>query len=141
MELLRRANQTKFFFCHEPENVSCCLLLHVKEIQTENMRGERNELDMIWYLMKNFEVLGKFSFDISPSKKNLQQEILMFPRDSSLPGLCKIEVLWYACFLVSQSYNISPFEAVNTFTFILWTESNFWVKEYFVNSVFAVKTI
>lgn len=122
-----QTRQSFFFVMNQRMcRVACCYMLRRSRRKTWGEKG----MSWIWfgYLMKNFEVLGKFSFDISPSKKNLQQEILMFPRDSSLPGLCKIEVLWYACFLVSQSYNISPFEAVNTFTFILWTESNFWVR-------------
>lgn len=67
-----------------------CLLLHVKEIYIKNTRIESNELEVIRYLLKNGELLVKFSLDISSSKQNLQEEILMFPRCSKT---CKIEFL------------------------------------------------
>ena len=67
--------------CVELKNLRCSLLLRVEEIQIKNTRGESNELEAIRYVWKNDEMLEKFSFDISTSKQNLQEEILMFPRD------------------------------------------------------------
>ncbi|KAK3211626.1 hypothetical protein Dsin_016332 [Dipteronia sinensis] len=76
------------FFYFESEIVPSFLILHVKEIKMIHMMGDLDELEVMWYLLKNNKVLKRFLAGFirnidSKIKKYLHYQISRFPKGSN----------------------------------------------------------
>ncbi|KAJ4706767.1 F-box protein [Melia azedarach] len=81
----------------KPHFVPDCLLSHLKTIKIRGIKGEKNQLKLIKYLLKNGEVLDTLIICLQRAfpqkmglKDKLYQELLIFERGSKT---CKVKVL------------------------------------------------
>ncbi|XP_059664739.1 F-box/LRR-repeat protein At4g14103-like [Cornus florida] len=76
---------------YPPEKVPSCLLLHLKVIEIRKFRGERDELKLAKYFLKNANVLKKLIIHPTVSKESeVCKELLMLPRGSKT---CQVDFI------------------------------------------------
>lgn len=80
----------------EPHCAAQCLLLHVKRIEIFRFGGQKDEMELVKYLLKNGEGLNRMMivFMNSATKKKLCQKLLRFERGSTT---CEVQFLWDLC--------------------------------------------
>ncbi|ESR59320.1 hypothetical protein CICLE_v10015203mg [Citrus x clementina] len=75
----------------EQPNIPLCLLLHVKKIEIKKFEGQKDELGLVKYLLKNCKVLNKVIIRCkeTASKENLCQKLDKLQRGSMT---CEVEI-------------------------------------------------